>query len=160
MSTPAGFLYAAAKAFSFLEDQTFSLASHGDAEIEYESDATRVAVAWDNRCGAVRVQVALRPTGNDPASWHALSDVLRLRGVFREGTYDGGDATGKTSLAERLNELANDLRLHGPKALSGDKTFFRRLDQLKRLELLVFGDKSTLGPSVSRRSPAGGIVRR
>jgi hypothetical protein len=156
MSTPAGFLDASLLAFSFLEAQAFSLVSRGEAGIEYESDASRVAVTWDNRCGAVRVLVALRPTGKVSASWHALSEVSRLSGVFREET--NGDS--ETSVARRLRELASDLRSHGQRALAGDKTFFRRLDQLKRLEELVFGDKVRSGRSAFRRPQGGGIVRR
>jgi hypothetical protein len=160
MSSPTGFLDAAARAFSFLEAQTFSLVSRGEAGIEYESDASRVAVGWDNRSGAVRVLVGLRPAGKEPASWHALSEVLRLSGVFREEPYDGRREDSEESLAKQLRELASDLRSHGQRALAGDKTFFRRLDQLKRLEELVFGDKVRSGRSAFRRPLAGGIVRR
>jgi hypothetical protein len=142
MIMPVGFLDAAHLAFSFLEPQGFRLVSRREGHLEFAADTSRLRVEWDHRAGDVLVIVALHPHVGEPTSWHSLDEVMRLSGVFRGPADNGPRFTDEGWWSRLLGERANDLRRYGDKALSGDKTFFRRLDLLRRLQAQVFREDS------------------
>jgi hypothetical protein len=142
MIMPVGFLDAAHLAFSFLESQGFRLISRREGYLEFAADTSRLRVEWDDRAGDVLVIVALHPHTGEPASWYSLNEILRLGGVFREAADNGPRFTDEAWWNRLLGERANDLRRYGHKALSGDKTLFRRLELLRRLQAQVFREDS------------------
>jgi hypothetical protein len=156
MDMPVRFFDAARLAFGFLEERGFSVVARRDNGLEYQSEASRVKVEWDHRSGKVTLFVGVPTRGDELPRLHSLREVLRLRGVFREDVEDRPHALAEASWTRCLGELAHDLRTHGEKALSGDRTFFSRLDLLKRLQEQVFReDARRWSPSLVRDRRAG-----
>jgi hypothetical protein len=135
MTVPPRFADEARAAFSFLLDEGFRLALDGASLLEYESEASRVRVEWAHRSGGVRVSLARRTAKAEP-SWYSLSDILRLRGELRPP--DELRVPDEGRLAPMLEQIGDDLRLHGKKALLGEKGFFRRLEMFRRMHEQVF----------------------
>ena len=121
----------ARRAFSFLESTGFDV-THVDAEqIRYESSSVVVSVQWDARSGEQEVFVMLRSSDGGAQTTYSLTDMLAMEGVRLDA--QPPQVHDQVRLPPFLERTAHALRTHCQHALRGQRSYFDRLEDFRRV---------------------------
>jgi len=121
----------ARRAFSFLEAEGFKI-THVDAErLRYESSSVVVSVQWDARSGEQEVFVMLRSSDGRARTTYSLTDMLAMEGIRFDA--QPPQVHDQDRLQPFLERSADALRTHCRDALSGQRSYFQRLEEFRRV---------------------------
>jgi hypothetical protein len=121
----------ARRAFSFLESEGFDITDVDAEELRYESSRTVVSVQWDARSGEQEVFVMLRSPDGAAQPAYSLTDMLAMEGVRLDA--QPPQVHEENRLQPFLERSADALRTHCRDALSGQRSYFQRLEEFRRV---------------------------
>jgi hypothetical protein len=127
------FVEAARDAFLFLEETGFRCVRRESSLLRYEADRVFVTVTWDPYSGEINVFIGLRPKTGEPEDGFSLSDLLDMEAVNVPERKTPFQVAEEKEVYPFLKKLAEDTRVYGKPALTGDRMFFRRLKNFRNV---------------------------
>lgn len=130
MTTKDTFPDLARRAFSFLGNAGFEITLVDAEELRYESSSVVVSVQWDARSGEHEVFVMLRSSDGGARTTYSLTDMLAMGGIRMDA--QPPQVHDQDRLPPFLERSAEAIRTHCQDALSGQTSYFQRLEEFRR----------------------------